>query len=122
MMPEPAAQPAPKPLPEYTCGSCKRVFGTNFAVEEIECAECDARRCPYCREWFGGEDTRFSVDEEFPATWHGGHALVIEFGDEEMLARCQCGERFGAVPPSGSMDDFGTRWERHVMTRGGRNA
>jgi hypothetical protein len=56
------------------------------------------------------------VDEEFPATWAGGHALVIEFGDEEFLARCQCGEGLGYGAPSESLDKFQYPWERHVMT------
>jgi hypothetical protein len=106
-----------KLLPEYECGACARVFGTNFKVDEIECADCEARRCPFCRQWFGGDMSTFAPDVEFPATWHGGHALVIEFGDEELLGRCQCGEDLGSLPPSGSMDDFRSRWERHVMAR-----
>lgn len=43
------------PLPQFTCGQCGETFGTNFAEDEIECAYCDARRCPHCHEWFGGE-------------------------------------------------------------------
>jgi len=38
-----------------TCGGCGVEFGTNFAVEELECPECEARRCPACHTWFGGE-------------------------------------------------------------------
>lgn len=41
-------------LPEYRCGQCGETFGTNFAEDEIECAYCDARRCPCCEHWFGG--------------------------------------------------------------------
>lgn len=40
---------------DVTCGSCSAQFGTNFRIEEIECAECEARRCPNCATWFGGE-------------------------------------------------------------------
>jgi hypothetical protein len=36
-----------------TCGGCGVEFGTNFAVEELECPECEARRCPECQAWFG---------------------------------------------------------------------
>lgn len=57
------------------------------------------------------------VDAEFPATWAGGHALVIEFGDEEFLARCQCGTQLGIGNPTTSLDHFGLVWEHHVMTR-----
>lgn len=62
--------------------------------------------------------------EEFPATWDGGHALIVEFGDEQLLARCQCGVPFGQVfqvvctaTPMASLDSLGIAWERHVMTR-----
>jgi hypothetical protein len=41
---------------DLTCGACGGGFGTNFSEEEIECAHCDARRCPHCGEWFGGDD------------------------------------------------------------------
>lgn len=43
-------------LPEYECGSCGTVFGTNFKTEEIECPECEARRCPHCETWFGAQE------------------------------------------------------------------
>jgi DNA-directed RNA polymerase subunit RPC12/RpoP len=42
-------------MQEYTCGACGETFGTNFAEHEIECAYCDARRCPCCQSWFGGQ-------------------------------------------------------------------
>jgi hypothetical protein len=57
--------------------------------------------------------------DEFPATWAGGHALVIEFGDEELAARCQCGQALGRGTPAESLDKFAQPWERHVM-HGGR--
>lgn len=57
------------------------------------------------------------LDTDFPATWMGGHALVIEFGDEEILARCQCGKSLGGGSPAISLDNFIKPWERHVMTR-----
>jgi hypothetical protein len=56
-------------------------------------------------------------DGEFPATWAGGHALIIEFGDEELISRCQCGEPLGTGTPATCLDVFGEAWERHVMTR-----
>jgi hypothetical protein len=121
-VPEPATQPALKPLPEYTCGVCRETFGTNFSVQDIDCGNCEARRCPYCTTWFGGEEGGTPGDDEFPASWIGGHSLVIEFGDEEFLARCQCGHPLGVCRPSDSLDKFQLPWERHVMTREGRNA
>jgi len=57
------------------------------------------------------------VDSEYPATWAGGHALVVEFGDEELIARCQCGEPFGIGTPMTSLEQFSHVWEHHVMTR-----
>lgn len=57
------------------------------------------------------------LDEEFPATWMGGHALVIEFSDEWFNAHCQCGAPLGEGNPTTSLDTFATTWERHVMTR-----
>jgi hypothetical protein len=53
--------------------------------------------------------------EDFPATWEGGHALIIEFGDEEIRAHCQCGTKFGECRPNESLDTFGTPWEQHVL-------
>lgn len=41
---------------DVTCGSCGAESGTNFLIEEIECGECEARRCPHCGGWFGGEE------------------------------------------------------------------
>lgn len=55
------------------------------------------------------------MDEEFPATWAGGHALVIEFGDEEIIGRCQCGDPFGTGTPATPLDVFAGPWEKHVM-------
>lgn len=41
---------------DVTCGGCGEEFGTNVAVAELECPECEARRCPSCQAWFGGSD------------------------------------------------------------------
>jgi hypothetical protein len=57
-------------------------------------------------------------DPDFPATWAGGHALVLEYGDEEMHGRCQCGQRFTPQRPDKPLDGFAGPWERHVMTLG----
>jgi hypothetical protein len=62
----PIAQPAPEAddvrpregdprMKDITCGSCGEEFGTNADDDEIECTECDARRCPHCKRWFGGQ-------------------------------------------------------------------
>lgn len=56
-----------------------------------------------------------TVDEDFPATWEGGHALVIEFGDMVIYGRCQCSVPFGDIRPNRSLDTFATPWEQHVM-------
>lgn len=55
------------------------------------------------------------ADPEFPATWTGGHALLIEYGDCEIYGRCQCGERLGTQTPDKPLDRFAEPWERHVM-------
>ncbi|WP_129307953.1 hypothetical protein [Streptomyces sp. L2] len=54
-------------------------------------------------------------DPEFPATLSGGHALIIEYGDEELMAWCQCGRPLGTGRPSQPLDPFAEAWERHVM-------
>lgn len=57
------------------------------------------------------------VDPEFPTTWQGGHALIVEYGDCEFYGRCQCGAKFGMATPDKFRDDvFGSKWERHVMS------
>jgi hypothetical protein len=56
------------------------------------------------------------ADEEFPATWDGGHALIVEYGDCEMYGRCQCKKDFGIIRPNQSLDLFAGKWERHIMT------
>lgn len=64
------------------------------------------------------EVTPVSAAEEVSATtWDGGHALVIEYGDCEFYARCQCHADLGGPlrPDQPWMDVFGLAWERHVM-------
>lgn len=64
-------------------------------------------------------------EEEFPATWEGGHALVIEYGDCELYGKCQCAldkptllNSFGMIKPNQSTNIFAEKWERHVMRLG----
>jgi hypothetical protein len=40
---------------DVTCGNCGGEHGTNFAIDQIECPHCEARRCPHCGGWFGEE-------------------------------------------------------------------
>ena len=42
---------------DVTCGNCGQQFGTNFRTEDIECFDCEARRCPRCFHWFGEDIT-----------------------------------------------------------------
>jgi hypothetical protein len=58
------------------------------------------------------------AESEFPATWEGGHALVIEFGDMEIIGRCQCGVPLGTITPAESLEVFAQPWETHAMTAG----
>ncbi|MEU6279785.1 hypothetical protein [Streptomyces sp. NPDC047028] len=55
-------------------------------------------------------------DPDFRETLAGGHALVIEYGDCELHASCQCGKRLGMTTPDASLDTFARPWERHCMT------
>lgn len=55
-------------------------------------------------------------DEEFRETLAGGHALVVEYGDCELLGSCQCGRRLGRVTPDKPIDGLAGLWERHTMT------
>lgn len=56
------------------------------------------------------------ADPDFRETLAGGHALIVEYGDCELLGRCQCGARFGTLTPDKPIDGFASKWERHVMT------
>lgn len=40
---------------DATCGSCGMEHGGNLDENDIECPFCEARRCPHCKTWFGGE-------------------------------------------------------------------
>lgn len=55
-------------------------------------------------------------DAEYQATLGGGHALVVEYGDEEIYGTCQCGKPLGILRPSQPLERFAGPWERHVMT------
>jgi DNA-directed RNA polymerase subunit RPC12/RpoP len=37
----------------YRCGACGTEFDTNFQPDEVECPECDSRRCESCGHWSG---------------------------------------------------------------------
>lgn len=64
--------------------------------------------------------THHPDDAEFPATLAGGHALIIEFGDEEMFGQCSCGDPLGnlVIRPNESVERFASLWEQHVMRLG----
>lgn len=55
-------------------------------------------------------------DPDFRETLDGGHALIVEYGDCELIGSCQCGTRFGMTTPDASLDTFVPAWERHCMT------
>ncbi|MGW6210990.1 hypothetical protein [Streptomyces sp. NPDC055109] len=59
-------------------------------------------------------------DPDFRETLAGGHALVVEYGDCELHATCQCGRRIGMCRPDASLDTFVPRWEQHTNTEVGR--
>ncbi len=55
-------------------------------------------------------------DLEFRETLAGGHALVVQYGDCELLGSCQCGRRLGRVTPDKPIDHLAGLWERHTLT------
>lgn len=55
-------------------------------------------------------------DPEFPTTLEGGHALVVEYGAEEIYGTCQCGRNLAKCSPDVPIDRLAESWERHVMT------
>jgi hypothetical protein len=55
-------------------------------------------------------------DPDFAETLAGGHALVVQYGDCELIGACQCGRRFGTTIPDASLDTFVDPWERHTNT------
>ncbi|MFM9542276.1 hypothetical protein [Streptomyces turgidiscabies] len=55
-------------------------------------------------------------DPDFRETLGGGHALVVEYGDCELHASCQCGYPLGMTTPNASLDTFVSGWERHTNT------
>lgn len=55
-------------------------------------------------------------DLEFRETLAGGHALVVEYGDCELIGSCQCGRRLGTLLPDRPLDHLAGLWERHTTT------
>jgi hypothetical protein len=53
---------------------------------------------------------------DFLETLAGGHALIIQHGDCELIGSCQCGADFGRTSPDASLDTFVPGWEHHAMT------
>jgi hypothetical protein len=55
-------------------------------------------------------------DSEAVETLAGGHALIIQHGDRELIGSCQCGRALGRITPAGSVDHLAGLWERHTTT------
>ncbi|MDX2700338.1 hypothetical protein [Streptomyces ipomoeae] len=53
---------------------------------------------------------------DFRETLGGGHALVVEYGDCELIGSCQCGKPFGRTTSDASADTFIRPWEHHTNT------
>lgn len=71
----------------YWCGRCGTEFDTNFALDEVECPECDSRRCEHCGGWSGGSaGLRQDVNDGSP----GGDARELPLAD-----RLACTPRIG---------------------------
>ncbi|MFF9279566.1 hypothetical protein [Streptomyces griseosporeus] len=58
-------------------------------------------------------------DPDFPETLAGGHALVVEYGDCDVIGSCQCGRALGRIRPNGRLDGLVGLWERHRFTEVG---
>ena len=57
-------------------------------------------------------------DADFPESWEGGHALIIEYGDCEFISHCQCGKWLDTSNPARFNADHVTgRWEQHCVGR-----
>lgn len=56
------------------------------------------------------------ADPDFRATTAGGHALIVEYGDEELHGTCQCGLKLRTITPDQPIDRLATPWESHVMS------
>lgn len=55
-------------------------------------------------------------DEEFRESLAGGHALIIQYGDCELIGSCQCGRRLARITPGKRLDALAVPWERHTCT------
>ena len=55
-------------------------------------------------------------EAEFRETLAGGHALIVQYGDCELLGSCQCGRRLGRITPDKRLDALAVPWERHTCT------
>lgn len=58
-------------------------------------------------------------DTDFPETWQGGHAMIIEYGDCEFYASCQCGAPLGMATPdrfTAMLPRFADAWENHSVS------
>ncbi|MFE5591496.1 hypothetical protein [Streptomyces sp. NPDC056549] len=55
-------------------------------------------------------------DPDFRETLAGGHALIVEYGDCELIGSCQCSKELGRTTPDSSLDTFVPVWEHHSMT------
>jgi hypothetical protein len=42
-------------MTEHACGGCGETWSTNCAADDITCPECEAKWCPACGTWFGGD-------------------------------------------------------------------
>jgi hypothetical protein len=56
---------------------------------------------------------------DFAETLAGGHALIVQYGDCELIGSCQCGKHLGSTGPDASLDTFVPGWERHTNTEVG---
>ncbi|OYP17017.1 hypothetical protein CFC35_22990 [Streptomyces sp. FBKL.4005] len=51
-----------------------------------------------------------------PETLAGGHALIVQRTEFELLGTCQCGRALGRTTSHGTADSLAVPWERHTCT------
>lgn len=54
-------------------------------------------------------------DPEFRETWAGGHAMIVQYGDCEFIASCQCGLHLVTLRPDEPTSVMFARWAAHTM-------
>lgn len=104
-----------RPISESVVCSVPRADDTIAAIHARREAETSAQLARERRDVH--VPIRASVATQRVAEPIGPHDLVISAGDCEFYGSCSCGIALGTpIKPDQSLNIFGERWERHVMT------